>query len=293
MISAGPAPAPQAQVTQALDGLQAGVGQVSQAQQANAAQVEAMKRLHDELRAKMAELERLLEQTLGSKMKHDMASQEAAFAELMKHAAAEQAKHAEAMKHAMVDEAKMKAMQQQFEQAARGFDTQKMATDFARQMQDQAHAMEAMKHAMAQQQALNAEAVKHAMEQYKAHADAFQNEQRAAQANSARELYQQLLNKRTMLNGQLLDEANAVPVTDEKATVQAGDVLRVTIGGEPDLPQAYKVSTEGTIRLPFLGAIKVLGLTAAQSREAVGRQLTERRLGSASLVQVTIFRPKK
>jgi protein involved in polysaccharide export with SLBB domain len=55
----------------------------------------------------------------------------------------------------------------------------------------------------------------------------------------------------------------------------------------------YKVTTEGTIRVPFIGSIKVVGLTAAQVRDSIGRQLAERRLGSASSVQVGVMRARK
>jgi tetratricopeptide (TPR) repeat protein len=73
---------------------------------------------------------------------------------------------------------------------------------------------------------------------------------------------------------------------------RAGDTLRITIEGEPDLPSTYRVRDDGTIRLPFVGVLKVAGLTAAQVREAVGKQLSDRKLGSTSQVQVTLARPR-
>jgi beta-lactamase regulating signal transducer with metallopeptidase domain len=92
-----------------------------------------------------------------------------------------------------------------------------------------------------------------------------------------------------MVAGQVITR-NPLPAD---AKVQAGDLLRLTISGEPDLPATYRVSDDGTIRLPFLGAIKVVGLTAAQIRDAVGKQLSDRRLGSASQVTVTVTRGLK
>ncbi len=75
---------------------------------------------------------------------------------------------------------------------------------------------------------------------------------------------------------------------DPSAPAQAGDVLRITISGEPDLPASYRVAEDGTIRVPFVGAIKVSGLTAAQVRDAVGKQLSSKKLGSVDQVTVTV-----
>jgi beta-lactamase regulating signal transducer with metallopeptidase domain len=80
------------------------------------------------------------------------------------------------------------------------------------------------------------------------------------------------------------------PTLDPKTPIAARDTLRITIDGEPDLPATYRVAAEGTIRLPFIGAIKVLGLTADQARAAVGKALADRRLGSADQVTLAIVR---
>jgi hypothetical protein len=77
------------------------------------------------------------------------------------------------------------------------------------------------------------------------------------------------------------------------ATLRAQDVLRITIAGEPDLPQSYTVGADGTIRFPFVGSIKVDGLTAAQVRESLGKKLSEKKLGSADQVTINADRPRK
>ena len=64
------------------------------------------------------------------------------------------------------------------------------------------------------------------------------------------------------------------PVTDAAATARAGDVIGVTIHGEPDLPQSYVVREDGTIRLPLLDAIKVVGLTTSQIEAAIRKQVS-------------------
>lgn len=83
----------------------------------------------------------------------------------------------------------------------------------------------------------------------------------------------------------------ALQHVDPSSPVQAGDVLRMTINGEPDLPASYRVTGDGTIRLPFVGAIKVAGLNTAQVREAVGKQLSAKKLGSVDQVTVAVTRP--
>jgi polysaccharide export outer membrane protein len=68
-------------------------------------------------------------------------------------------------------------------------------------------------------------------------------------------------------------------------------VLALAIAGEPDLPERYTVRPDGTIRIPFVGSVRVQGMTADQIREAVARQLSERNLKANPSVTVTIRRP--
>ena len=91
----------------------------------------------------------------------------------------------------------------------------------------------------------------------------------------------------------ILTEKHRIVMVAETEPVRNGDTLRVTISGEPDLPALYTVAEDGTIRLPFVGSIKVAGLTAAQAREAIGKQLAGKKLGSVNQVAVTVTRPVK
>src|SRR5204862_3458239 len=75
-------------------------------------------------------------------------------------------------------------------------------------------------------------------------------------------------------------------------TLRAQDVLRITLAGEPDLPQSYTVGADGTIRFPFVGSLKVDGLTASQVRELLGKKLSEKKLGSAEQVTINAGRPR-
>lgn len=85
--------------------------------------------------------------------------------------------------------------------------------------------------------------------------------------------------------------ANAFPVSDTAARVQTGDILLVDIAGEDQIPRWYVVEG-GAIRLPLMGSIKVLGLTAETVRTAVARALAERSLASGKAVTITIYRSR-
>ena len=85
--------------------------------------------------------------------------------------------------------------------------------------------------------------------------------------------------------------ANAFPVSDATARVQTSDILLVDIVGEDQIPRWYVVEG-GAIRLPLMGSIKVLGLTAEAARTAVARALAERSLAQGMGVMVTIHRPR-
>ena len=292
MISAGPAQTPKSPLTQALDDMQGVVGLLFQDQQAGAAQAEAVRRMYDELRARMAEIEKALHQALGKKheaeehakvadkLKHDVADHMKQF-DKMKHDSAEFAKHMEQMKHMMADEEKKFAAAIADEARMRALFSDKVT---AQQREQQA----ALAHMFMQQHADAQKAAK-----------SLEEARLADLAASARQLHALLEQHKAQKDVPMehyffkKDEPGGVPVTDENATVSSGDVLRITIAGEPDLPSAYRVGPEGTVRVPFLGPLKVLGLTAAQAREAVGKLLADRRLGSASNVQVTILRSKK
>lgn len=72
--------------------------------------------------------------------------------------------------------------------------------------------------------------------------------------------------------------------------IAAGDFLLVTIEGESELPTVYRIGSDGAIRIPLLGSFKVVGQTPDQVREAIGKKLSDSRLGSGSRVRVAIRR---
>jgi beta-lactamase regulating signal transducer with metallopeptidase domain len=71
--------------------------------------------------------------------------------------------------------------------------------------------------------------------------------------------------------------------------VRVGDYLRIDIEGE-EMRMNYRVGDEGTIKMPLIGPIKVVGLTAAQVRDAIGKQLVAHKLKTVEQVKVTLTR---
>lgn len=86
--------------------------------------------------------------------------------------------------------------------------------------------------------------------------------------------------------------AESMPAAAADARVQVRDVLTIVISGEPDLPRAYVVQADGSIRFPLVGSIQVLGLTARQVHEAIGKQLLDRHLAAGAVMDVTLRRPR-
>jgi multidrug resistance efflux pump len=84
--------------------------------------------------------------------------------------------------------------------------------------------------------------------------------------------------------------SSSAPVANANETVRVGDLLVIEIAGEPDLPRVYIVADTGAIRLPLIGNVPVRDLTALQVREAVMRELKERRLADDPSVTVSLRR---
>ena len=80
-------------------------------------------------------------------------------------------------------------------------------------------------------------------------------------------------------------------VTDPAATIRATDVLVVSVANEPDLPKVFIVQSDGAIRFPLIGAIRVIGLTVEQARSAISREFRERKIDSA--FDLSLRRPRE
>jgi len=73
-------------------------------------------------------------------------------------------------------------------------------------------------------------------------------------------------------------------------TLGIGDLVAVSVYDAPELTRTVRVEPDGTIRLPFLGSFKVVGQTAAQVQAAIGKQMSDRKLGPANQVTVSVMR---
>jgi protein involved in polysaccharide export with SLBB domain len=90
---------------------------------------------------------------------------------------------------------------------------------------------------------------------------------------------------------ELAVEAPRALIIAETDTARAGDFVIIEIQNEPDFPRDYIVQTDGTIRFPLLGSIRVQGLTARQIGESLGKQFKDRKL-TVSGVHVTVRRER-
>jgi beta-lactamase regulating signal transducer with metallopeptidase domain len=117
-----------------------------------------------------------------------------------------------------------------------------------------------------------------------------------AQAADQKREYDRIMREYAMvaqIRDNLATLANDVEaVTDPAAQIRENDVLLISISGEPDLPESYRVQSDGTIRLPFMPAIKVAGHTVAQAAELIVKQLDEHHLATKPQVQVRLRRPR-
>ena len=77
---------------------------------------------------------------------------------------------------------------------------------------------------------------------------------------------------------------------ESSATLQADDRLTIRVEGEPDLPTAFTVRSDGSIRFPFLGSIRVQGSTTSQVQSAIRKLLSDKGLASNPGVTVSAQR---
>ena len=105
---------------------------------------------------------------------------------------------------------------------------------------------------------------------------------------------ERMLQARYGLSREGADEglANTELVTDPNDEARPGDLLVIEIAGEPDLPRQYQVRSDGTIRLPLIGSVRVGGSTAVQVRDAIAKLMADRKLGTDRGVAVSLRRPR-
>jgi beta-lactamase regulating signal transducer with metallopeptidase domain len=81
-----------------------------------------------------------------------------------------------------------------------------------------------------------------------------------------------------------------MPALEATATLQPEDRVTITIEGEPDLPKTFTVRADGSIRFPFLGSIRVQGLTTTQVQDAIQKLISSKGLARNPAVTVSAWR---
>jgi polysaccharide export outer membrane protein len=86
-----------------------------------------------------------------------------------------------------------------------------------------------------------------------------------------------------------------LPPPSESGVLGAGDVFIFEIVGEKDLPKEYQVAADGTVDVPYVHTIKVLGLEAPEVARLVRQRLIdEKYLADPSvIVQVKEFHSRR
>ena len=74
--------------------------------------------------------------------------------------------------------------------------------------------------------------------------------------------------------------------------LDTGDVVRVTVYGEPEVTKSYRVDDGGAISLPLVGAIRVRGLTTQMAAAQITAALANGYIRDPSVaVEIETYRP--
>lgn len=96
------------------------------------------------------------------------------------------------------------------------------------------------------------------------------------------------------LAGCALNARPATYLVDVKGpyALDTGDVVRVSVYGEPEMTKSYRVDDGGAISLPLVGAIKVRGLTTQMTAAAISAALADGYIRDPSVaVEIDTYRP--
>ena len=107
-------------------------------------------------------------------------------------------------------------------------------------------------------------------------------------ATLERLLTDQELYERVKRTTERLEPVASSPTTEP---ARAGDFVLIDIHSEPDVPRAYTVAADGTIKLPLSAPLRVAGLTAGEIQMAIVKQLTARGLSNVA-AEVEVRRPR-
>jgi polysaccharide export outer membrane protein len=96
------------------------------------------------------------------------------------------------------------------------------------------------------------------------------------------------------LAGCALNARPATYLVDVKGpyALDTGDVVRVTVYGEPELTKSYKVDDGGAISLALIGSIRVRGITTQMAAAAITAALADGYLRDPSVaIEIETYRP--
>jgi protein involved in polysaccharide export with SLBB domain len=79
-----------------------------------------------------------------------------------------------------------------------------------------------------------------------------------------------------------------LPVPTEKSTVGAGDIFVMEIVGEKELPREYQVASDGSVDLPYLHTVQVVGLEPQEIARLVRKLLMDKGILSDPSVVVQV-----
>jgi polysaccharide export outer membrane protein len=86
-----------------------------------------------------------------------------------------------------------------------------------------------------------------------------------------------------------------LPPPSERGVLGPGDIFTLEIVGEKDLPKEYQVAADGTVDVPYVHTIKVLGLEAPEVARLVRKLLMDQKFlaDPSVIVQVKEFHSRR
>jgi polysaccharide biosynthesis/export protein VpsN len=87
----------------------------------------------------------------------------------------------------------------------------------------------------------------------------------------------------------------ALPVPSERTVVGPGDVFTMEIVGEKDLPSEYQIASDGTVDLPYLHTVKLVGMEPQEIARLVRQRLMDQNIlrDPAVIVQVKEYNSRR
>ena len=70
----------------------------------------------------------------------------------------------------------------------------------------------------------------------------------------------------------------SLAAASQNTTLGPGDIFRLEIVGEPELPKEYQVAADGTVTLPYIQVVKVAGLEPHEVASRVRDRLIEEKI---------------